>query len=576
MRRYFSIFFLVVSIVSAGFAPTSSAKTASKALDITVNGLDSEMQDNVLAHIGKVKAKELKNQATLGKRLSKGVRAGLSAMGYFSPTLSWSAQDGNIVINVDAGKPTKVTASDIKLVGDGAEEDSLQALTKVDIWQTGAIFNSDTYDSAKSALMSAARAQGYLTAVYSKREVIVDPNTYSARIALTFETGPLFHFGKLTLGENRIDDPYLEAAADWPKQTVVSTGKLSEVQQNLLGTGYFSSVLLDQELDRDEALVDVNAEFAMKKKHIVTAGIGYGTDTGPRVKLRWIRPWLNSLGHSLQADAYVSAIGNSIGLRYKIPTLRGDGAYWEINSLYETKKVKDTDSKTFSTSAAFVSALPWGWKGSAYLKYLTEEFTQGKKEGKSQLLMPGVSATKKRSDDTMNPTHGYKYTVLLDAASKAAASDANFFRLHTTARWLKSWGRSSVLTGLELGGFYFYENTTLDDIPASMRFFAGGDNSIRGYSYQSISPRDENGDLSGGQYLLTTRLEYRYQFLEKWRASVFVDAGNAFGDQSEDLFYGPGIGVAWLSPVGPIRIDLGVAASDDNSIELHIGLGPEL
>lgn len=568
---------LIITLALVFLVSVANAKEADKiTLDLKIHGLDDTQKDNVLAHLGTVQAKELNNRTSLNKRLTRSVRAGLNALGYFSPTLSWSYEVDTLTLRIDTGDVTTVTESNITLSGEGADNPALLDLSKAEIWHRNAVFSSAAYDNAKSALMSAAREQGYLTAVYTDHQVIVDPSTHSARITLSFDTGPLFRFGSLTLGESRIANPYLEAVADWPDQTPISTSKLSDVQQNLLGTGYFSSVLLDRTLDKDKALVDVDAEFAMKKKHIVTAGIGFGTDTGPRVKLRWKRPWLNSRGHSLQADAYVSAIGNSIGLSYKIPTLREDGAYWELETLYKTEKVEDTDSKTFSTSAAFVSTLPFGWKGSAYLKFISEEFTQGEQEGKSQLLIPGVSATKKRSDDPMNPSEGYKYTLVFDAANKAAASDASFLRLNTSARWLKSWGRSSVLTGLELGGFYFYDDTSLEDIPASMRFFAGGDNSVRGYSYQSLSPKDQNGDLTGGQYIVSSRLEYRYQFKESWRASVFVDAGNAFNQQTEDLFYGPGVGIAWLSPVGPIRLDLGVAASDDNSVQLHIGLGPEL
>jgi translocation and assembly module TamA len=114
-------------------------------------------------------------------------------------------------------------------------------------------------------------------------------------------------------------------------------------------------------------------------------------------------------------------------------------------------------------------------------------------------------------------------------------------------------------------------------VPPSLRFFAGGDQSVRGYDYQSLAPEDRSGRRTGGRYLAAGSLEYQYGIAEQWRLASFVDRGNSFDslDQPE-LKRAVGLGVRWISPVGPIRIDLARALDDGGGLRLHFSMGPEL
>jgi translocation and assembly module TamA len=116
-----------------------------------------------------------------------------------------------------------------------------------------------------------------------------------------------------------------------------------------------------------------------------------------------------------------------------------------------------------------------------------------------------------------------------------------------------------------------------DGVPYNLRYFAGGDQSVRGYDYESLSP-EEDGLLLGGQVLAVGSLEYNYQFRDGWRAAVFADAGNAYDENfSNETKYGVGVGVRWASPVGPIRVDVAAGVSEDSvPIRLHFFIGPPL
>ena len=117
----------------------------------------------------------------------------------------------------------------------------------------------------------------------------------------------------------------------------------------------------------------------------------------------------------------------------------------------------------------------------------------------------------------------------------------------------------------------------IDNVPFSLRFYAGGDQSVRGFAYQSISPEDEAGRLIGGKYLITGTVEYNYQFAESWRAALFVDSGTATNDFTDRVEVGAGFGIRYLTPVGPVRIDHAWGLTkESNSTRLSITIGPEI
>ena len=154
-------------------------------------------------------------------------------------------------------------------------------------------------------------------------------------------------------------------------------------------------------------------------------------------------------------------------------------------------------------------------------------------------------------------------------------SDISFVQASVNAKFIRSfWENGRILVRGDLG---ITETSEFDRLPTSLRYFAGGDNSIRGFGYEDLGPRDEDGDVIGGKYLAVASVEYEHRIKEKWSVAGFVDAGNAFNSFSGDIEYGSGFGVRWLSPVGLIRVDLAMGLSEpDHPVRLHIVIGPDL
>jgi len=115
------------------------------------------------------------------------------------------------------------------------------------------------------------------------------------------------------------------------------------------------------------------------------------------------------------------------------------------------------------------------------------------------------------------------------------------------------------------------------DLPPSQRYFAGGDSSVRGYGYQSISPTNSDKEDIGGRYLATGSVEGNYFFYKKFGAALFADAGDAANTLNFDFKKSVGIGFRWGSPVGMVRLDLAHPLDDpDSSFRIHFSLGPDL
>lgn len=153
-------------------------------------------------------------------------------------------------------------------------------------------------------------------------------------------------------------------------------------------------------------------------------------------------------------------------------------------------------------------------------------------------------------------------------------SDLSFIQVKNQLKLVTTlYPRVRLLTRLEGGA------TVVDDLaelPVSLRFFAGGDQSVRGYAYKSLGPLD-NGELVGGRYLVAGSVEGEYRFLPKWAVAVFADAGNAFDHGDYALKQSVGIGMRWISPVGPVRVDIAHPINEPaRNYRLHLTIGPDL
>lgn len=327
----------------------------------------------------------------------------------------------------------------------------------------------------------------------------------------------------------------------------------------------------------EHEVIPVAVQLETRKPRTMGLGLGYSTDVGPRVKANWTRHWVNPQGHSYGWEAEVSQPRQNVGLWYDIPLDPPLTDKLRFAGGYQNEEISGTDtlSKLVTLGPEWHSKLPSGWQRVVSLKYQREEYRLGDDSGLSNLLMPGLTYSYLRSDNRIDPHNGYRIQFDTKLAKEGLGSDTNLLYGTVLLKGLTTvWDDHRLLGRIQFGGS---ATNGYKSIPPSLRFFAGGDQSVRGYDYQSLSPKNSRGDRIGGRYMMAGSVEYQYSVAEKWRIATFIDQGNSF-DKLElpSLKTGVGVGVRWVSPVGPIRVDLAHAMNDDGGIRLHFSMGPEL
>jgi translocation and assembly module TamA len=321
--------------------------------------------------------------------------------------------------------------------------------------------------------------------------------------------------------------------------------------------------------------VPVTVTLERRKQHRYSVGLGYGTDTGPRGTLGWENRHINPRGHRARAGLELSSLRTQITAAYEVPLSR-PLTDWLVFQAALTDENTDTANSTSQTlSAQRVKSRGNDWLETLSFNFLHEDFEVGGETGTTTLVYPAANWTRVRADDRVYPRRGHRISVDLKGTDPALGSDTRLIQVRADGKLVQALGkRGRALLRGSLGGTWVGDFNAL---PASMRFFAGGDQSVRGYGYNTLGPRNALDQVRGGHFLVVGSAEYDYRFADKWSGAVFYDVGNAIDHFTDDLKQGLGFGVRWRSPVGPIRVDLAAGLNDpDSPVRLHFTMGPDL
>jgi translocation and assembly module TamA len=289
---------------------------------------------------------------------------------------------------------------------------------------------------------------------------------------------------------------------------------------------------------------------------------------------RNIRRW-NQAGHQLTLNALLSPVVSEVSTNYRMPY--GDPRYeWvSFDGGIKREYTDTTKSRSLQFGARRVLQGEGGWMRTQYTNLLVEDFDIATQPGRARLLMPGMEWSRLRADNAIRPDRGSKIEFDIRGAADALGSDTSFFQAQAQGKWIWSLrNRARILVRGQVGQTW---ERTFDELPPSVRFFAGGDNSVRGYDFETLGPTNAAGEVIGGSRIVTTSFEYEHPVKALWSIALFADTGNAFDSTERRLKSGVGIGTRWQSPLGPIRVDLAKPLDGiDRGIRLHISLGPDL
>ncbi|KAB0533673.1 MULTISPECIES: autotransporter assembly complex protein TamA [Pseudomonas] len=560
---------------------TSCAALAQSELDVRVKPSNDELKVNVEGYIGGVGDRDEEALLRFSRGAEEQARKAAQALGYYQPQISSEVKGGEkprLVLNIDPGEPVHLRNVTIRVDGPAASLKGFR-VPKSDQLKSGAVLNHGHYEDAKRLIQNQASRYGFFSGRFTRQKLAVDPQAGVADIELVYESGPRYALGKVSFaGDTPFDEDLLQRMVPFKAGTPYDSELIAELNQALQSSGYFEGVRVDAAPTAAAAeVIPVAVQLETRKPRTMGLGLGFSTDVGPRAKANWTRHWVNAQGHSYGWEAEISAPRQNVGLFYDIPLDPPLTDKLRFAGGYQNEEISNTDtlSKLLTLGPEWHSKLPSGWQRVISLKWQREEYRLGDDSGLSTLLMPGISYSYLRSDNRIDPHNGYRLQFDSKVAKEGLGSDTNLLYGTVLLKGLTTvWDNHRFLGRVQFGGS---ATNGYKKVPPSLRFFAGGDQSVRGYDYQSLSPENSDGDRIGGRYMVAGSVEYQYSIAEKWRLATFVDQGNSF-DKLElpNLKTGVGVGVRWISPVGPIRLDLARALDDDGGIRLHFSMGPEL
>ena len=559
----------------------SCAALAKSELEVRVQPSNDELKANVEGYIGGLGDRDEEALLRFSRGAEEQARKAAQALGYYQPQIDSEVKGGKdprLVLTIDPGEPVHLRNVTVRIDGPAASFKAFRTPSNAGL-KPGAVLNHGRYEDAKRVIQNQASRYGYFSGRFTQQKLLVDPQAGVADIELVYDSGSRYALGPVSFeGDTPFDEDLLQRMVPFKAGTAYDSELIAELNQALQSSGYFEGVRVDAApTAATDNVIPVAVKLDTRKPRTMGLGLGFSTDVGPRAKANWTRHWVNPQGHSYGWEAEVSAPRQNVGLWYDVPLdppltdkMRYAGGYQ-----YEELAGTDSLSKLLTVGPEWHSKLPSGWQRVVSLKWQREEYRLGDDAGLSTLLMPGVSYSYLRSDNRIDPHNGYRLQFDTKVAKEGLGSDNNLLYGTAMVKGLTTvFDKHRLLARAQIGGS---ATNGYKSIPPSLRFFAGGDQSVRGYDYQSLSPENSEGDRIGGRYMVAGSLEYQYSIAQKWRVATFIDQGNSFNSlELPSLKTGVGVGVRWVSPVGPIRLDLAHAMDDDGGIRLHFSMGPEL
>lgn len=483
--------------------------------------------------------------------------------------------DQIVIINVKLGIRTSIVELDIRLTGEALQDSTFQKYLKNFPIKEGDFLDHGIYDSAKSRFRILAQRYGYFDAEFKKSIVEVTQKQNKAVVHIWFDSGIRYQFGELLFGKNLPAERFVRSLVNFKTGDPFDTNIIHDFNQDLNETGYFRSITILPGLDKKEGrLIPMNVVASMRPTDSFNAGFGFSTDEGFRGKFRWFRPWINQYGHSVEANITASLPKQEASIVYKLPIDDPLYNYFSIQSGFKVLDQNDTDTTQYVTSFNRHWRLDNDWLRTIYIRYDNESGRQGQQDFATELILPGISFSRTRRKGGINMNWGDKLLVFFELASEHVLSSDDVVKTYGQAKLLRTYSDHQFLLSGELGAI---SADSIYNVPSSMRFFTGGDQSIRGYGYEEIAPRDSQDYLVGGLYLAVASLEYRFPVAQQWKIALFSDGGTATDDFSEPISFSAGTGVVWASPVGPIRLYVAFPFTEtDDNYRIHLMIGPEL
>jgi translocation and assembly module TamA len=547
----------------------------------TINGVDGDLLENVQLFLDEpdcdASSAVVRRYA---RELPAAVRPALEAFGYYDARLrarrtTEAAECWTVELTIEPGAPVTVRDASIEIAGEATADAAISALVEEFPLPSGSTLTHGPYREFKGRLAALARERGYLDARFTEERLDVYVDEQAADLELTFDSGARYAFGEVTFVTDALRPDVLASFVPFTAGEPYDAALVAELQRSLTASEYFAQARVAPQFDAASGGVipiRVDADPAEPKNSAI--GVGFSTDDGPRFSYSRENVRRNEAGHRYELDVLLSPVRQNVTFDYRMPIGDPLRDWWGVRAGIEREDI-DAGVGSVMRLGPYRVRVEDDRTVTRFVDLLVERDQIGGGTLDTTLVMPGMSWAHSYRDDLVRPREGYR----LSYGVAVGIGDVELVQSDVRAKWITAlpWDGRVILRGR---AGVILEDHVFDRVPLSLRFFSGGDNSVRGYDYESLGPRNAAGELIGGNRVFEASVEYEHPLTKSWSIAAFIDTGNAFLGSDFKLRKGAGIGARWFTPIGPIRLDVAwpidTAAGEDDGPRLHISLGPDL
>jgi translocation and assembly module TamA len=504
-------------------------------------------------------------------------RGALDAQGYFSSLVSYSIdrdrEPWSVILHIEPGARTMVRAVEIAFSGPGAADPEAAGLRR-DVrrqWllRPGMPFTQAAWNEAKRESLRSFASWRYATARIASSRARVEPETQSATLELTLESGPPVQFGAVEVrGAKRFPEEVAANLSPVRRGTTYDRGVLDLYTRRLLETGYFAGGRVD--LVRDAAQggeAPVHATVIEGNTQNFEGGVSFNTDAGLRLELSHRNVDLFDTAWRGRSLLRLDELTQEA--RYDLDSPPRPGARWWTTSASAKNSIIQEEE---NAELALGVAHNWAGKGSPTAlvasAHVEEQRISGQAIDHRHAVYFGFRVGFRETDELVLPRRGY-FGLVTAGGAPDALSTRGFHRGTARGTVLLALGRNDDLQLRAEGGIVVARSR--DGIPSTFLFRTGGDQTVRGYAFESLGVRQGTAVL-GGRYLALGSIEYTHWFAPVWGLAVFADSGNAWDSGSFEPALGLGGGARFRTPIGPVRVDVAYG-EEEKSWRLHFSVG---
>jgi len=540
-------------------------------IEITIPEVSDAIQTNVRAFLSLTRYAEREDvtpevMSRLQRRIVAETRQALEPLGFYEPEVSYEVKqeddDWKVTIQIEPGRPVRLSEVTINVIGAGANDRAIRDLLDQQDIKAGLRLNHGTYERVKGNLLRVAKNEGYLDARLTRHDLVIDRIARRATVDLEADTGERYLFGEIEIAQDAITDEAMRRLLRMHPGDPYTLDSLLRTQYTLDDTQYFSVVDIESgNPDPVTRTVPITVSAEPSRKHRYGASIGYGTDTKARGKFTWDNRRVNQDGHKFKLELLGSSIVSDLTGRYVIPVMDIALEKLEFTGTLRDEELGDTRSKRAEVSAGLTQVLG-RWQRVLRVALAEEESIEADRTSSTNFyIVPSIGYATLPSYIVGGRKRPYSFSAELRGSPETLGSDASFLQLRLKGERIFD---LSELWHLHLRSELGISRiAATSDLPASQRFFAGGEGSVRGFALNELSPKDDQGRTVGGRNLVTGTVEVVRDLPRNFGVAAFYDIGNAFDDYSApDLQYAAGLGARYNIAVATFGVDVAQPLSD--------------